>query len=1215
MSKKLLLIGIAFVCLLTALLFNALRHQPQVQPIKKQEERSKTKSSRRKTCSRKRIPVPAIPSPPPKPQMGILYSDWLGDCSINGTVADESDSPVANAEISLFAVVNFRGYTEGRSPVRLGLAKSNSNGKFSFPNVRHGTWVIAARNETHPTIFSDEINLIDTGDTAEIKIKLPQPESITGTVIDEKNKPVVNAEVSCSVIATYYPYSDLLSRFFNFPFFNFIETDVYVNSLFTTSDTEGRFELSGLNPDTQYNVQAFSDEHQSEAEEATYPGQDIELELVRSYFVSGTVFMLDTRKPVKGAIVRITEMQPEDSPRSISVMTLPDGNFMLRLPWEPGDIRFVATRELSKSKGGQLISEPLVMTLESDYETNPADLFLKESLSVVGRAVVKETGEAAADFMIVPYSLEDKTPILEQQITTDEEGCFRLDGLWRGTWLLTAQTSEYTFDVERLKSHMTPHQWELYNQLPDDYLSTLALVPPGFGDENSNSGYIPAGIVDLSQGVSIDGLVLELELGRSISGTVTDHNGNSVNDALVELSSYQGNTLISKEVKTDSFGKFTIAVLAHTDDDWYLNVNHKDHPEVKEYINFDADEKSKIVDVVFPKSLSINGKVRDIYGDAIEGAKVSLEYSFFEENEDTTTENGSYSFSGLVSDTYTIQAYKEGYSMVIREDVVLSKVDLFDVDLVLPAGKEIRGQILFETGEPLAETAINFDVTCTGVHTELFYETTTDTGAFTLIGLPEGLYTIEVSADERSDDHPRQFFFEKTVHDIPAGTDDLVITIKPTGSISGRVLDMNSREPIVSFSVILVKPEYAKMPQSLGIMIDYSGVETANDRGEFVLNDVYPGKYFVAVGAEGYMPNGTMVNVTSNQELGSIEIALAQGFEIKGKLLEFADKKPIVDARSILWGDGIFEFEKTKYDGRFSFTDLPPGEYKLEIYASEYGKLTETFSLTANIDLGEIFFGGGYTLEGNIINNTGTEIEPKRVNVSKPRISSDIDGWSYKISGIEEGEVNVSIHYHINDECAGTVYRTTTIQPNATNVLDIEIPSGATITGQFRYNGSTVSLATMELLNKRNELFAKGREDEGIYTFEDIPPGKYVVTTNIVITKEDAIEKNLGYRKEITVGSTDLEIPIDIITFELKGSISDGGNKPAAYTRMVAEVYANGSTIERKFTSDGNGNFRVIGTVGGRYTIFAIRNDEKIAVDALSLQPGEVYEDVMLTLP
>ena len=193
---------------------------------------------------------------------------------------------------------------------------------------------------------------------------------------------------------------------------------------------------------------------------------------------------------------------------------------------------------------------------------------------------------------------------------------------------------------------------------------------------------------------------------------------------------------------------------------------------------------------------------------------------------------------------------------------------------------------------------------------------------------------------------------------------DVVVHLTPGGNVSGRVRDL-SGQPIVGVPVVLLKIAY----NSNGQKTYTSGGSTrTNDRGEYRLYWVTPGRYYlnagstqgapVNIGGGGASPNevqdvytstyypnvtdisyATVLVVQSGGELSGIDLSInrQQLYKVRGRLIDSRTDRPPQTAtfsfssRSLTGGGFVMNgLSNTRYnntDGSFEMRDVAPGIY------------------------------------------------------------------------------------------------------------------------------------------------------------------------------------------------------------------------------------------------------------------------------------------------
>ena len=122
-------------------------------------------------------------------------------------------------------------------------------------------------------------------------------------------------------------------------------------------------------------------------------------------------------------------------------------------------------------------------------------------------------------------------------------------------------------------------------------------------------------------------------------------------------------------------------------------------------------------------------------------------------------------------------------------------------------------------------------------------------GKFVIPDLEAGSYRLTVSGSGyvRQEYGQRVFPGQGTLLTLTAGQvmKDIVMKLTLTGNVSGRLRDM-SGEPAVGVPIQLLKASYSPQGQKI---FQSAGSTRTNDRGEYRLYWVTPGRYFLAAGS------------------------------------------------------------------------------------------------------------------------------------------------------------------------------------------------------------------------------------------------------------------------------------------------------------------------------------------------------------------------------
>jgi 5-hydroxyisourate hydrolase-like protein (transthyretin family) len=266
----------------------------------------------------------------------------------------------------------------------------------------------------------------------------------------------------------------------------------------------------------------------------------------------------------------------------------------------------------------------------------------------------------------------------------------------------------------------------------------------------------------------------------------------------------------------------------------------------------------------------------------------------------------------------------------------------------------------------------NTDLPAAGVHVAIYaaaenvvdkpiQTTATDgSGTFRLTGLAPGGYSIRFSREGYADSylgerHNNHGLFVRIV-DVAAGqtTQDIVMRLAPTGSVSGTVRDVRGM-PVVGIPVRLSRSVFGddgtKEFQS-------SGMATSDDRGEYRIFGIESGRYYVSAGANplrvikgnesvepfaiSYYPGADDLANARAIELepgGNVEridftLRMPKFYRVRGRIIDGATNMPPLSP-GIATNTGTWNLNQKSYDpktGNFEIDGLAPGEFKVSAW-------------------------------------------------------------------------------------------------------------------------------------------------------------------------------------------------------------------------------------------------------------------------------------------
>ncbi len=158
----------------------------------------------------------------------------------------------------------------------------------------------------------------------------------------------------------------------------------------------------------------------------------------------------------------------------------------------------------------------------------------------------------------------------------------------------------------------------------------------------------------------------------------------------------------------------------------------------------------------------------------------------------------------------------------------------------------------------------------------------------------QGRFTLRYLSGSDVKFHADKVGYSGTGTTVPAGTQDVQLTMYVNGAISGRVIDAKTRKPVTHFKASFMnghRPSFQESMFGNSIQFDHPG-------GEFELPQVYVGEVTVVARAAGYAPAMAQVVVEPGSTLRDVTLELdrASAKPLSGIVVS-EDGTPIAGAR------------------------------------------------------------------------------------------------------------------------------------------------------------------------------------------------------------------------------------------------------------------------------------------------------------------------------
>ena len=429
------------------------------------------------------------------------------------------------------------------------------------------------------------------------------------------------------------------------------------------------------------------------------------------------------------------------------------------------------------------------------------------------------------------------------------------------------------------------------------------------------------------------------------------------------------------------------------------------------------------------------------------------------------------------------------------------------------------------TGDPIPDVEIWAELDVGGFRSNGY---TDSTGTYAIVGLPEGVYRIMAGGVEHLG------YLSGFYRDTQRWEEAELVTVGPgeavtsidftlgTGAIiTGLVID---RETSLPMSNVQVDANEEQIGVASGARTDFNGryelrglgagryrVQARVDDGQYA-DEYYDGK--VA------WDNADIITIFGREEITGVDFTLGAAATITGRVTDQETGFPVsnIEVNANLVDGGFGAGDRTNFDGRYALRGLGAGTYRIRARSEDTGYVEEFYNdklgwdnadfvtvgqgeEVANIDFG---LSRGATISGIVIDgDTGQPISDTEVYANFLDrgygiccANTDSNGV-YSLRGVPEGAVEVVV--------ASQVYLGQGLEvridgPGEVPGVNFTLFTGASISGWVfdADTGEPLASASIDAqLDGGRGGFGAGTDEEGRYTLQALPPGRYVVQAEL----------------------------------------------------------------------------------------------------------------------
>jgi hypothetical protein len=631
-----------------------------------------------------------------------------------------------------------------------------------------------------------------------------------------------------------------------------------------------------------------------------------------------------------------------------------------------------------------------------------------------------------------------------------------------------------------------------------------------------------------------------------ISGTVTDGHGTPIVGAAVNVNGQAA-------VTTNGSGVYTIAdvapgaVLVTASATGFVPAPLT---QVTVTANSTATQNFSLV-----ATSTIQGVVHDPSANPLAGATITVSGPTAEST--TSGLDGSYAFTDLAPGTYTVDFSATDPTFVAPATATVN-ITVAGSSSTLNAAFLAGAQITGTVKDPNANPASGVAVTATGPVSAV--ATTNGSGAYSLVGLSPGSYSLTFHLDGYIDPAP------VTVTVVDYGTTVAAPDVALIGpsTVSGTVTDANSA-PVAGATVSIDGPSFAQST-------------TAID-GTFSFGGLAVGDYILTVSQPGFVDATSTVSVTTPGSTVPANVTLSKASKVDvfvGDTHAFPVAGAAVTVTSV--ADGSTLTGSTDGTGHAIIDGLVPGDYTATSTANGYFTAAPVpftvvaFDTTYPVDVPLLSPASvsGIVSDPNGAPLAGATVSIEGVGVNRSTTSA-ADG-SFTFDGLDLGQYTVKASNPLYVAPSAQVVNV--LAYGSTTTVALNFLNGSTINGEATVNevplaGVTVTIAGPVTVTATTNA-------EGLYSVGVLPVGTYTVSFEAsgYISPADQTVTITGPNTTQTING-ELNLPSTI-----SGTVTDPTGAPLA----GATVTADGPVFVTT-TTGADGTYSLTGLDIGTYTV------------------------------
>ncbi len=429
--------------------------------------------------------------------------------------------------------------------------------------------------------------------------------------------------------------------------------------------------------------------------------------------------------------------------------------------------------------------------------------------------------------------------------------------------------------------------------------------------------------------------------------------------------------------------------------------------------------------------------------------------------------DGTFAFDDVVEGDILLRAERGEWYGEERTYVIASSDP---IEVVVLRGSTVVLHVVTESGAPIANAKVEIG------QRELY---TGASGTIRARGLDPTGVRLTVSADG---------FGTKRVDveldpEHPTAEKEMTVSLASGAPVSGIVVDdRGERVPEAWVSISAVAPD------------GWTDSVTANERGEFTIPAISPGKHTMSARSDRHVATPDMIVEHAEAPTTNVVVRVTAGAELAGRVVDSAGN-PVAGA-SVRGAYG----SDTGPDGRFLATGIDPGERTLSAYIGSRSSGEQKVTLTAGTRTEVTLVIHDSSIAGRVVDRHGTpvvdaQLWARATDDSNTFFASADEYGRFDFGGIPPGDYRVITQHP--EEAQRRLPDDGPIVHTGRRDLAIVLPALASITGRVVLEGAPVPYFGLLVTKTPDTLYFENvatiHDPTGRFAQSDIAPGTWSV--------------------------------------------------------------------------------------------------------------------------